>query len=43
MKLVFKYLRVAVANGQDDEARDKVAYAEFLKGMAFNNASLGYV
>lgn len=25
------------------EARDRMAYAEYLAGMAFNNASLGYV
>lgn len=43
MKLISKYLRRAVANGNDFEARDKMAYAEFLAGMAFNNASLGYV
>lgn len=43
IKLISKYLRRAVANGQDFEARDKMAYAEFLAGMAFNNASLGYV
>ncbi len=36
-------MRRAVENGQDQEARDKMAYAEFLAGMAFNNASLGYV
>ncbi|HBC85945.1 MAG TPA: L-threonine dehydrogenase [Lentisphaeria bacterium] len=41
--LVSKYLRPAVANGSDMEARDRMAYAEFLAGMAFNNASLGYV
>lgn len=43
MKLISKYLRRAVANGGDFEARDKMAYAQFLAGMAFNNASLGYV
>lgn len=43
MKLISKYLRRAVANGDDFEARDQMAYAEFLAGMAFNNASLGYV
>ena len=41
--LVAKYLRPAVANGSDMEARDKMAYAEYLAGMAFNNASLGHV
>ncbi len=43
IKLISKYLRRAVANGQDFEARDQMAYAQFLAGMAFNNASLGYV
>jgi len=42
-KLIPKYLRRAVANGDDFEAREKMAYAQFLAGMAFNNASLGYV
>lgn len=41
--LIGKYLRKAVARGEDMEARDKMAYAEYLAGMAFNNASLGYV
>ena len=41
--LVSGNLRAAVANGDNFEARDKMAYAEFLAGMAFNNASLGYV
>lgn len=36
-------LRRAVANGQDVEAREAMAYAQFLAGMAFNNASLGFV
>ena len=43
IKLVAKYLPKAVANGTDMVARDKMAYAQFLAGMAFNNASLGYV
>jgi alcohol dehydrogenase len=43
IELIADYLRPAVANGQNIEARDKMAYAEYLAGMAFNNASLGYV
>ncbi len=41
--LIARNLRNAVANGENFEARDKMAYAEFLAGMAFNNASLGHV
>ncbi|WP_366922452.1 iron-containing alcohol dehydrogenase [Metallumcola ferriviriculae] len=43
IKLVAENLRNAVANGENFPARDAMAYAEFLGGMAFNNASLGYV
>ena len=43
IELIAKYLRPAVANGQDIDAREGMAYAEYLAGMAFNNASLGYV
>ena len=43
IELVARYLSPAVANGDDLEARDRMAYAEYLAGMAFNNASLGYV
>lgn len=43
MQIISKYLPKAVANGTDMEAREQMAYAEFLAGMAFNNASLGYV
>lgn len=43
IKLISQHLRNAVKNGKDMEARDKMAYAEYLAGMAFNNASLGYV
>ena len=43
IELISNYLVNAVENGQDVEAKDMMAYAEYLAGMAFNNASLGYV
>lgn len=43
ISLIAKYLRKAVGSGQDAKAREKMAHAQFLAGMAFNNASLGYV
>lgn len=43
MELIAKWLRKAVANGADIEARDGMCYAQYLAGMAFNNASLGHV
>jgi alcohol dehydrogenase len=43
MELIAQNLRAAVANGADMLARDNMAYAEYLAGMAFNNASLGHV
>lgn len=43
MKLVNKWLRPAVANGANLEARENMAYASLLAGMAFNNGGLGYV
>ncbi|MEI7946172.1 MAG: iron-containing alcohol dehydrogenase [bacterium] len=43
IRLIAANLRAAVANGADMLARDNMAYAEYLAGMAFNNASLGYV
>jgi len=43
IELIAGYLRAAVANGNDMEARDKMCYAQYLAGMAFNNASLGHV
>ena len=41
--LIVENLPTAVAKGDDITARDNMAYAQFLAGMAFNNASLGYV
>ena len=43
IKLIGQYLRRATGNGADSEAREQMAYAQLLAGMAFNNASLGYV
>lgn len=43
IELIFTHLRAAVANGRDLEARDAMCYAQYLAGMAFNNASLGHV
>lgn len=43
IRLIARYLRIAVARGDDLEARDRMAYAQYLAGMAFNNASLGHV
>ncbi|MEI6859019.1 MAG: L-threonine dehydrogenase [Shewanella sp.] len=43
IELIKSSLIEAVDNGQNIDARDQMAYAQFLAGMAFNNASLGYV
>lgn len=43
IKLISKNLRQAVAYGHNLEARENMAYASLLAGMAFNNAGLGYV
>ena len=43
MEMIGHYLPKAVANGDYMKARDKMAYAQYLAGIAFNNASLGYV
>ncbi|MGO1251758.1 MAG: iron-containing alcohol dehydrogenase [Alcaligenes aquatilis] len=43
VELVAKYLPIAVREPHNKKAREQMAYAQFLGGMAFNNASLGYV
>lgn len=43
IELIQANLPTAVENGENVEAREQMAYAQFMAGMAFNNASLGYV
>ncbi|EOX1519348.1 iron-containing alcohol dehydrogenase [Vibrio cholerae] len=43
IELIAQNLEAVVKDGQDREARDAMQYAEYLAGMAFSNASLGYV
>ncbi|GAA0715082.1 L-threonine dehydrogenase [Paraclostridium ghonii] len=43
IELINAHLRDAVEDGNNMQARDMMAYAEYLAGMAFNSASLGYV
>ncbi len=43
VELIDKALIGAFEDGHDRSARSDMTYAEFLAGMAFNNASLGFV
>jgi len=43
MRLIPTYLPTAVSDPKNIKARDMMSYAEYLAGMAFNSAGLGYV
>ncbi|MFM2486234.1 L-threonine dehydrogenase [Celerinatantimonas yamalensis] len=43
IEIIRDSLYEAVHNGSNMQAREQMAYAQFMAGMAFNNASLGYV
>lgn len=43
IELIQANLPTAVEHGENIETREQMAYAQFMAGMAFNNASLGYV
>lgn len=43
IKVIAEYLPQAVDNGKDLTAREMMAHGQFLAGMAFNSAGLGYV
>jgi len=43
VSIVFDYLPRAVKDGNDLEAREQLSYANFIVGLAFSNAGLGYV
>lgn len=43
IKVIAKFLKRAYDNGGDIEARDKMAYAQYVAGMGFSNVGLGIV
>jgi lactaldehyde reductase len=43
IRLISAYLPRAVADGNDLEAREMMAYGQFIAGLAFNSAGLGMV
>ena len=43
IKVISKYLKRAYDNGNDIEAREKMAYAQYVAGMGFSNVGLGIV
>lgn len=43
IRIISRWLPAAVSNGKDIRAREMMAYGEFIAGLAFNSAGLGYV
>ncbi|MGL4606219.1 MAG: iron-containing alcohol dehydrogenase [Eubacteriaceae bacterium] len=43
IKVIAKNLKAAVDNGEDLDARDAMAYGQFVTGMGFSNGGLGIV
>ncbi|GMQ49254.1 iron-containing alcohol dehydrogenase [Vibrio sp. 10N] len=43
IEMITIHLPTCVTDGENVEAREQMAYAQFMAGMAFNNALLGYV
>ena len=43
IRLISRWLPTAVADGKNTQAREAMAHAQYLAGMAFNSAGLGYV
>jgi len=43
IKLIGESLKAAVDNGNDIDARSKMAWGSYIAGLAFNNCGLGYV
>ncbi|GAL31629.1 alcohol dehydrogenase [Vibrio maritimus] len=43
IEMITAHLPTCVTDGENIEAREQMAYAQFMAGMAFNNALLGYV
>jgi alcohol dehydrogenase len=41
--MVYRFLPQVFENPNNKEAREKMAYAEFLGGIAFNSSSLGFI
>lgn len=43
IEMITAHLPTCVTDGENIQAREQMAYAQFMAGMAFNNALLGYV